>query len=76
MSAFLEIGDQRAVVRADIDDQIVGAQREKLRGLSIELSEIVAQQLGHSAGVGISRRKDDGWIDHKAQLDQFALVAK
>ena len=30
MSAFLEIRDQRAVIRADIDDEVVGFQRPSI----------------------------------------------
>ena len=39
----------------------------------VELGEIVAQQLGHAAGVGIFRREDDDRIDRKAELHQLAV---
>ena len=41
----------------------------------VELGEIVAQQLGHAAGVGIFRREDDHRIDRKAELHQLAIAA-
>ena len=43
--------------------------------LGIELGEIVAQELGHAAGVGIFRREDDDRIDREAELHQLAVAA-
>ena len=50
-------------------------QAEHLRRLGVELGEVVAQQLGHAAGVGIFRREDDHRIDREAELHQLAVAA-
>ena len=76
MAAFLEIRQQRAVIGADIDDEIVGFPAPASPTDSrAELGEIVAQQLGGAAGVGIFRRKDDDGIDREAELHQLAVAA-
>ena len=51
------------------------AEPEHLRGFGIELGEIVAQQLGRAAGVGIFGREDDDGIDREAELHQLAFRA-
>ena len=75
VAALLEVRDQRAVVRADVDDEIVLAEAEHLRRLGVKLGEIVAQDPRHAAGVGIFRREDDHRIDGEAELHQFAVAA-
>ena len=70
---FWKLPDQRAVVRADVDDQIVFGQAEHLRRLSAYSSaKLSRRMLGHAAGVGIFRREEDGRIDHQAELHQLA----
>ena len=44
-------------------------------GFGAEIGEIVAQQLGGAAGVGIVRRKDDDRIDREPELHQLAARA-
>ena len=43
--------------------------------LALQVGEIVAQQLGGAAGVGIFRREDDDRIDREAELHQVAVAA-
>ena len=75
VAAFLEIRQQRAVVGADIDDEVLRPEAEHGGGFAVQVGEIVAQQLGGAAGVGIFRREDDHRIDGKAELHQVALLA-
>ena len=63
MAAILEVRQQRAVVGADIDDEVVTAKAEQGGALALQIGEIVAQQFGGAAGVGIFRREDDDRID-------------
>ena len=70
---LLEVRDQRAVVRSDVDRQIVLAETEHLRGFGIEIRKVLAQDPGHAAGVGILRREDDDRIDRDAELHQLAV---
>ena len=42
---------------------------------ALQVGEIVAQQFGGAAGVGIFRREDDDRIDRQAELHQVALAA-
>ena len=56
-------------------DEIVLAEPQHLGGLGIEIGEIVAQHLGHAAGVGIFGRENDDGIDGEAKLHQFAFGA-
>ena len=57
VAAVLEVRQQRAVVRADIDHEIVFAQAQHGGGFALQIGEIVAQQFGGAAGVGIFRRE-------------------
>jgi len=75
VAAALEVRQQRAVVRADVDDEVERSELQHGRGFGIELGEIIPQQLGGAAGVGIFRRKDDDRIDREAELHQIALGA-
>ena len=50
------------------------ARAEHRRRLGVELGEIVAQHLGHAAGVGIFRREDDDRIDGEPELHQLAVA--
>src|ERR1019366_88787 len=43
-------------------------------GFAVQVGEIVAQQFGGAAGVGIFRREDDDRIDRQAQLHQVAIA--
>ena len=71
----MEVAEQRAVVRADVDDQILLPEREQLHHLAIQLGEVLAQDPGRAAGVGVVRREEDGRIDDQAELHQLALRA-
>ena len=71
----LEVGEQRAVIRADVDDQILRLELEHRRCFGIKLGKIIAQQFGGTAGVGILGREDDDGIDRQAELHQLALGA-
>ena len=52
------------------------APRPSMRGgFALQVGEIVAQQLGGAAGVGIFRREDDDRIDREAELHQLAVAA-
>ena len=73
VAAVLEVRQQRAVVGADIDDEIVLAEAEHGGDLAVQIGEIVAQQIGGAAGVGIFRREDDDRIDREAELHQVAV---
>ena len=73
MAAVLEIAEQRAVVRAEVDHEVALAKLQHGRSLAIEIGEIVAQELRGAAGVGIFRRKDDDGIDRQAELGQVAI---
>ena len=75
LTAVLEIREQRAIVRADIDDQVVVAQPEHGGALALQVGKIVAQQFGGAAGVGIFRREDDRRVDGEAELHQLAIAA-
>ena len=52
-----------------------GRELEHRAGFGAEIGEIVAQQLGGAAGVGIFRREDDDRIDREPELHQLALAA-
>ena len=75
VAAVLEIRQQRAVIGTDIDHEIVFAEAEHGGGLALQLGEIVAQQLGGAAGVGIFGREDDHRVDGEAELHQVAARA-
>ena len=75
MTALLEVRNQRAVIGADIDHEVVAAEAEHFRRFRIQLREILAQDAGHPAGVGIFGRKDNDGIDGEPELDQFAFMA-
>src|SRR5437899_9990304 len=40
---LLEVGEERAIVGADVDDEVLGTQAEKRRRLSLKLGEVLAQ---------------------------------
>ena len=42
---------------------------------ALQVGEIVAQQFGGAAGVGIFRREDDDRVDRQAELHQVAVAA-
>ena len=75
VAAALEVRQQRAVVRADVNDQVRRRELEQRGSLGIKVGEIVPQQLGGAAGVGVLGREDDDGIDGKAELHQLALFA-
>ena len=75
IAGFLEIRDQRAVVGADVDHQILLGQPEHGGALALQVGEIVAQKFRGAAGVGIFRREDDDRIDGETQLHQIAIPA-
>jgi hypothetical protein len=75
VAAVLEVREQRAIVGADIDNEIIRGELEQGGSFRVELGEIVAQQLGGAAGVGIFGREDDDGIDCQAELHQVALGA-
>ena len=76
MAAVLEIRKQRAVVRADVDDEIVaGRGRASPRSRAASSAKLSRSSLRRAAGVGIFRRKDDDRIDGEAELHQFAFAA-
>ncbi len=66
MTAFLEIRDQRAVVRSDVDGKVIFGKPKHFGGFGIQLRKVVAKDTCHAAGVGIFRRKDDDRIDSEA----------
>ncbi len=75
VTAGLEVGEERAVVRADIDDEVGRRERQQRRGFGIKLGEVVAQELGGAAGVGIFGGKDDDGVYRKPELDKLAAGA-
>ncbi len=75
MSTALKIGNERSVIGADVDDQVVTAERQHLRCFHVQLGEVVPQELGHATGVWVLRRKDDDRIDRKAELNQLTFPA-
>ena len=75
VTAGLEVGEERAVVRADIDDEVGRRERQQRRGFGIKLGEVVAQELGGAAGVGIFGGKDDDGVYCKPELDKLAAGA-
>ncbi len=46
VAGFLEVRNQRAVIRADIDHQILFGQAQHRRAFALQFGEIVAQQFG------------------------------
>jgi hypothetical protein len=75
VAAVLEVGDQRAVIRPDINSKIFLAETEHLRRFGIKISEVFPQDPGHATGVGVLGRKDDHGINGEAKLNQFAIRA-
>ena len=75
MTALLEIQYQGAVVRSDVDGEVIFGKFKHARCFGIELREVVAQYPCHAAGIRIFRREDDDRIDREAQLNQFAIRA-
>ena len=75
VSRRLEIRQQRPVIGADIDDEVVLAEAQHSGGLALQIGEIVAQQFGGAAGVGIFRRENNRRIDGEAELHQIAVRA-
>ena len=73
MSAALEVGEQRAVVGSDVDDEVLCLELEQLVGLFVQRRKIVAQNARCATRVGIARRKDDLWIDGQPELHELAL---
>ena len=75
MAGGPEILEQRAVVRSDVDDQLVPLQPEQRRRFALQLGEILAQNARRAAGIRILWRKQDRRIDNQAELHELALPA-
>jgi hypothetical protein len=45
-TVVLEVGEQRTVIRTDVDDEVLPSPLEHRRSFRIELGKIIAQQLG------------------------------
>ena len=56
LTAVLEIQEQGAIVRADINDRSL-SPRPSMAALSLQVGKIVAQQFGGAARVGVFRGK-------------------
>ena len=70
--ALQEIAEQRAVVRADVDHQIIGRERQHRHRLHIQVGEVLAQDAGRAGQVGIAKGKQHLGIDLEADLDMAA----
>ncbi len=51
------------------------AEAQHAGRLALQVGEIVAQQFGGAAGIGIFGREDNGGIDRQAELHQLAIAA-
>ena len=71
---LLPFAQQRAVVRADVNDQPAFAGIEDV-GLAIldHFREVLVQDPRRAAGVGIIRGEEHRGIDNATQLDQLAM---
>jgi hypothetical protein len=74
VAGVLKIRQQRAIVGADIDHHIVFAQAQHGGGFTLQISEIISQQLSCPTGIRIFRRENnDG--STTAELYQVTLAA-
>ena len=67
--------EQRAVVRPDVDDQIVGRADRAAATSRVQLGEVLAQDPGRAAGVRVARREEDARVHDQAELDERAAPA-
>src|SRR5260370_12413342 len=72
MAARLVVAEQCAVVRSDVHNQIIVRQFNFRANFAIKLSEVLAENAGRSAGIGIFGRKQDIWLHGKSQLHEMA----
>ncbi len=72
---LLKVAQEVAVVGADIDNQVLGFQVNQRGTLLEKLGEIVAQDLGCAARVGIFLGKQHMRIHDAAELNEVALLA-
>src|SRR5258708_6723165 len=70
-----KVAQERAIVGADIDDQIARVHAHNLSTLPIEIREILAQYPRCPAGIGVLRWKQDARIDDQTKLHEFAAIA-
>src|ERR1700674_515162 len=75
MSAVLEVTQQRAIIRADIDHKVLGGQRVKALHFPVELRKVFAQDFGCATRVRVGRGKQNSWVNDQSQLHQLALAA-
>ena len=74
MPAAMEVAEQRAVVRSDVDDQVLLRERKQLHHLAVQLGEVLAQDAGRAAGVRVVRREDDVRVHDQPELHQRARL--
>ena len=76
MPAFVEVREQRAVVRADVDDEVVRLERKALLHLAVQLGEVLAQHPRRAARVRIAGREQHRGIDGEAELGEVAVAGR
>ena len=74
MTAGLEILQQGAVVRADIDDEALTVERDYLGAFAVKIGKVVAQDSRRAAKIGITVREQDFGRDFEADLDMPAAA--
>src|SRR5579862_9461605 len=72
MPDIFEIAEQRAVVRANVDGEILWFHRQHGLRLGIKFGEIVPKDLRRAARIRILRRKKNFFVHDESQLNQRA----
>ena len=75
VAALVEIRQQRAVVRPDVDRQRLFPDRIEPHHFVVQLGEVLAQDARRAARVGVVRREQDCGIDDEAELHELAVRA-
>jgi hypothetical protein len=71
----LEIGKEIAVIRTDVDNQVIRPKFEHRRAFPIEFGEIIPQYLCVARDVCVGLRENYVLIDDKAGLNKMAILA-
>jgi hypothetical protein len=75
VAGVLEVDQQRAVVRSDVDDEITRCEPELRRRLPAEVGEVVAQNPRRAAEVRVGIGKQHFRRNLEADLRQPAVLA-
>src|SRR6202011_1464733 len=75
-AVFLEVAQERAVVGADIDDQLLWLEWIKRVHLARKLGEIFTEDFRRAAGVGIRWREKNRGVYGQSKLSEGAIFTK